>query len=94
MRHIETNFARCHPIPEPVSSTLNRPTTTMIRGYVEAAATGLITDQLQPNPDHPHVAARIRKVRSTNPVPLADNDSENTADNSTHEGTEDRDSST
>ena len=71
MRRIERNYPRCHPVPEPSPP---RVTSTMLRGFVEAAASGLITDQLQPNPNHPHVAARLRQARSGNPVPVEDDD--------------------
>ena len=80
MRRIERNYPRCHPAPESVPP---RVTSTMLRGFVEAAATGLITSELQPNPEHPHVAARIRRARTSRPVPDED-DEEN--DDSTQPG--------
>ena len=95
MRYIEQNFARCHPVPDiilPSIPSAPRPTSTMMRGFVEAAATGLITDQLQPDPNHPHVAERIRKARSECPLPMSE-DEENTDDDSTQPGHDSSDSS-
>ena len=85
MRRIERNYPRCHPAPEP-APVPPRLTSTMLRGFVEAAASGLITDQLQPNPDHPHVAARMRNARAPKPVPVPE-DEEN--DDSTQPGDSD-----
>ena len=86
MRHIRKHHARCHPEPEPeTSASTTRPspakcTSTMMKSFVEAAATGLVDESLQPNPNHPHVASRLKKARSANPVPNPDEDEENTDD--------------